>query len=49
MLRRLFYIYFAGVMLSFVLSWFFSPTLSVGDAALAAIIWPYGLYRYILA
>ena len=48
MLRFLFSIYTFGIVVFFVLFLIFVPKIPLVDAVVAALLWPWGLYRYFI-
>jgi hypothetical protein len=49
MLRLLFSIYTTGIVVFFVLFLIFVPKIPLIDAVLAALLWPWGVYKYFVA
>jgi hypothetical protein len=49
MLRLLFSIYATGIVVFFVLFLIFVPKIPLINAVVAALLWPWGVYRYFVA
>jgi hypothetical protein len=49
MIRFLISLYFAGIVLFLVLFLIFVPQIPLIDAVIAAVLWPWGVYRYFIA
>jgi hypothetical protein len=46
MLRFLDSLYTTGIVVFFVLFLVFVPSIPLGQAVVAALVWPYGVYKY---